>query len=79
MSLGGNDETKHDNDAPTKGSGNHTTSSKGFTINDASTTICINSPPMIIIARFTCIGTRAERQGSAAQDTLFGTRGRRQE
>ena len=97
MSLGGNDGTEHDIDAPTRRSGNHTLSSKRFTIINTSTTICINSPPTINIASFTCYGTitgkvwipglglgkagrcGAGRQGSAAQDTLFGTRGRRQE
>ena len=57
MSLGGDDRTKHDINSPMRGSGNRTPSSKGFTINDASTTICINSPPMIIVALFNCSGT----------------------
>ena len=57
ISFSGNDGTKQDKDAPTRGSGNHTSSSKGFTINDARTTICFDSPPMIIIAKFSCNGT----------------------
>ena len=57
MSLSGNDGTKHDKDAPMRRSGNHTPSSKSFTINDASTTVCFNRPPMMIIAYFTCNGT----------------------
>ena len=49
MSFIGNDGTKQDKDASTRGSGNHTPSSKDVTINDASTTICKDSLPMIII------------------------------
>ena len=56
MSLGGNDGTKHDINSPMRGSVNHTPSSKSFTINNASTTNCINSSHMIIIAWFTCNG-----------------------
>ena len=40
-----------------RGSGNHTPSSKGFTIHNASTTICINSSPMINMAKYLCNGT----------------------
>ena len=57
MSFIGNDGAKQDNDSSTKGSGNNTPTSKGFTISNASTTICINSPPTITIAFFTCYGT----------------------
>ena len=57
MSLSGNDGTKQDKDAPTKGSGNNAPSSKGFTVNNASTTICTNSPHMKVIAKFPCSGT----------------------
>ena len=41
MSLGGNDGTKHDITSSMRGSENHHPSSKSFTINTASTTICI--------------------------------------
>ena len=37
-----------------------TTSSHNFTINNASTTICINSPPTVISASFACYGTSME-------------------
>ena len=57
MSLSGNDGTKQDKDASTKGSGNNAPSSKGFTVNNASTTICTNSPPMKVMAKFFCDGT----------------------
>ena len=57
MSFIGNDGTKQDKDSSTRGSGNHTPSSKDFTISNASTTISIDSPPMIIIALFSCNGT----------------------
>ena len=95
MSLGGDVKTKHDIISSMRGSGNHTPSSKSFTINNASTTICINSPLMIIIAFFTCYGASigkirisglglgkpegVGRHGSVAQDTLPDTRGRKQE
>ena len=42
---------------PPRGSGHYTPSSKDFTINDTSTTICIDSPSMTIIAYFSCNGT----------------------
>ena len=48
MSLSGDDRTKHAQSHP------HPTSA---TTNDANTTICINSPPTMIIASFTCYGT----------------------
>ena len=57
MSLCGDDGTKHDIISSMRGSWNHTPSSKSFTINNASTTICKNSPLTIIIASFTCYGT----------------------
>ena len=57
MGLCSDDRTKHDVNSSMRGSGNHTPSSKGFTIHNASTTICINSPHMIIIAKFFCNGT----------------------
>ena len=97
MSLGGNERSKHDINSPMKGLGNHTPSSDGFAVNNESTTICIHSPSMIIIAYFTCDGTvigkvwtpglgLGKSEGvvgharkNAAQDKLFGTRGRRQE
>ena len=57
MALGSDDRNKHDVNSSMRGSGNHTSSSKGFTIHNASTTICINSPPMTIMAKFSCNGT----------------------
>ena len=57
ISLGGDDGTKHDINSSMSGSRSYTPSSKSFTINNASTTICGNSPPTIIIASFTCYGT----------------------
>ena len=57
MCLCSDDRTKHDVNSSTRESGNHTPSSKGFTIHNASTTISINSPPMIMMAKIFGNGT----------------------
>ena len=57
MGLCSDNRTKHDVNSSMRGSGNHTPWSKGFTIHNASTTLCINSPPMVIMAQFFGSGT----------------------
>ena len=54
QSLGGDDRNKHDINPSMGRSCNHTPSSKGFTIHDARTPVCINGPSSEIIASFTC-------------------------
>ena len=56
MSLGGDNGTKHDIDAP-RADREITPIQQEFHNNNASTTICINSTPTIIVASFTCYGT----------------------
>ena len=51
VGLGSDDRTKHDVNLSMRGSGNHTPSSKDFTIHNAST-IKKNSLPMIVIVKF---------------------------
>ena len=57
MGLGGVDRIKHDENSCMRRSGNHTPSSKSFTINGAGSTLCKKSPHMNIIAKFLCNGT----------------------
>ena len=65
--------TKHDVNSTMRGSGNHTPSSKGFAIHNASTTICINSPPMIIMAKFFCNGTIIGKKPKSRFPSLAST------
>ena len=57
MSLGGDVGTKHNINSSKVRSCNDIPPSEGFTIQDASTSVCMNGPPTIIIASFTCYGT----------------------
>ena len=55
--FGGDDRTKHNINSSTGRSSDGTPSSQGFTINNASTPVCMDGPSLEIITSFACCDT----------------------